>query len=168
MVRFRYLSWSEYGELVGALSNLVNSSGREFDVVVGIARGGLPVALAVADELEATLDFVTVKSYTGIAERRRPKILRTVTESVRGRRVLVVDDIVDHGETMKAVVRHLREDRPRLVRTAAIFTKPWTRFDPDFSLREVSNWVVFPYERREVERLRARPARLAETKKRGR
>jgi uncharacterized protein len=156
LVRFRYLTWSEYGDLVAALSNLVTSSGREFDVVGGIARGGLPVALAVADELEATLDFVTVKSYTGIAERKKPKILRTVTESVKGRRVLVVDDIVDHGETMEAVVGHLRGDKPRTVRTAAIFTKPWSRFDPDFSLREVSSWVVFPYERREVDRLRGR------------
>jgi uncharacterized protein len=156
MVRFRYLTWSEYGDLVGDLAKLIGSGGQEFDAVVGIARGGLPVALAVADELEATLDFVVVKSYTGIAERKKPKILRTVTESVKGRRVLVVDDIVDHGLTMDVVVRHLCEEKPRLVQTAAIFTKPWSRFDPDYSVRSVSGWVVFPYERREVDRLRGR------------
>ena len=76
MVRFRYLTWSEYGSLVTALAKRVASSGREFDVVVGIARGGLPVAMAVADEIEAGLDFVTVRSYTGIGERSRPRILK--------------------------------------------------------------------------------------------
>jgi len=154
LVRFRYLTWSEYGSLVTALAERVASSGREFDVVVGIARGGLPVAMAVADEIEAGLDFVTVRSYTGIGERSSPRILRTVTESVAGRRVLVVDDIIDHGETMQTVVGHLNGRRPGLLQTASIFTKPWSRFDPDFSLRKVASWVVFPYERREVDRLR--------------
>jgi len=37
---------------------------------------------------------------------------------------------------------------------AVLFKKPWTRFNPDYYLEVVDRWVVFPFERSEVNRLR--------------
>ena len=154
MPRFRYLGWAEYGRLLARLADAVASGGANFDLVIGIARGGLPVAMAVSDRLGARVDFVNVKSYTDIQVRTKPKILSTITEKIEGKRVLLVDDIVDGGATMETVAAYLQTLRPASVTTAALFTKPWSSKRADYSLGVTESWVVFPYERGEVARLR--------------
>jgi len=152
--KLRFLSWSQYGELVTKLSDEVASGGERFDLVIGIARGGIPVAMVVSDRLGTKVDFINVKSYTDVGERVKPRILTTITERITEKRVLVVDDLVDGGETMETVTRYLETERPLVMKTAVLFTKPWSSFVPDFSLQTVDTWVVFPYERGEVRRSR--------------
>jgi hypoxanthine phosphoribosyltransferase len=155
MPRLHYVSWSQYGELVTKLADSIESSEERFDLVIGIARGGLPVAMVVADRLGIKVDFVNVKSYTDVGERVKPKILSTMTEKITEKRVLVVDDLVDGGATMESMTEYLATQNPSSMKTAVLFTKPWSSFAPDFSLKVVDKWVVFPYERGEVRRSRA-------------
>ena len=154
MTDFRYISWAEYGNLAEALAEKVRSGGKAFDLVVGIARGGIPVAMVVSDRLGVKVDFINVKSYSGIAERSAPRILSTLTESVGGRRILLVDDLVDHGVTLDVLRRFLAEQKPELLQTAVLFKKPWSKTEPDYYLETVDKWIVFPFELNEVNRLR--------------
>ena len=154
MPRLRHIGWSEYGRLLDKLAKAVTADRVKFDLVIGVARGGIPVAMVVSDRLGAKVDFINVKSYDGIGTRTKPRILTTITENLRGERVLLVDDIVDQGDTMRAVTEYLRANSPAEIKTAALFTKPWSTVEPDFSLGVVESWVVFPYERGEVRRLR--------------
>ena len=154
MVTFRYVSWTMYGKLVEKLARKVSASRRRYDLVIGIARGGMPVAMVIADHLGTKLDIVNVKSYTGIAERLKPRILSTLTEDITGMSLLVVDDLVDGGHTIRTVVDFLGLESPTKVATAVIFKKPWSKFEPDFFVDTVDDWVVFPWEKGEVERLR--------------
>jgi hypoxanthine phosphoribosyltransferase len=153
--RLNYVTWAQYGEMVTKLADSVATSGEKFDLVIGIARGGMPVAMVVADKLGIKVDFLNVKSYTDVGERVKPKILSTITEKITNKRVLIVDDLVDGGDTMETITDYLSTQKPISIRTAVLFTKPWSTFTPDFSLRVVDNWVVFPYERGEVRRSRA-------------
>jgi uncharacterized protein len=153
--RFRYVTWPEYGRLLEQLAKMVASERRGFDLVIGIARGGLPVAMVISDRLGAKVDFINVKSYSGLGKRGKPKILTTITEEIRGERILLADDIVDEGHTMATVTEYLSTKEPASIKTAALFTKPWSVVHPDFSLGVLDAWVVFPYERGEVRRLRA-------------
>ena len=145
----KYVSWEEYGRLSERLSKKILESGGNFDLVVGIARGGFPVALVVADRLRAHIDFVNVKSYFGIDERGPPKILSTLIEDVKGRKVLVVDDLIDEGDTMETVTKYVRTRHPDSISTAVLFIKPWSGFKPNFFLKVVKEWIVFPWELRE-------------------
>jgi hypoxanthine phosphoribosyltransferase len=154
MPNFRYIGWSEYGNLAEALAEKVRATGKKFDLVVGIARGGIPVAMVVSDHLDVKVDFINVKSYSDIAKRTTPKILSTLTESVDGKRVLLVDDLVDQGDTLAFLKRYLAEQKPSLLETAVLFKKPWSKTEPDYSLESVSEWIVFPFELGEVNRLR--------------
>lgn len=154
MTEFRYISWPEYGNLAEALAEKVRSKGRKYDLVIGVARGGMPVAMVVSDHLGVKIDFVNVKSYNGIAQRGVPKIYSTVTEDIGGKNVLIVDDLVDQGDTMETVKQHLGEHRPKLLETAVLFKKPWSKIEPDYYLEVVDRWVVFPFELSEVNRLR--------------
>ena len=154
MAEYRYVSWPEYGNLAEALAQKVYSSGKKFDLVIGVARGGMPVAMVVSDHLDARIDFINVKSYVGIEERGTPRILSTLTEEITGKNVLIVDDLVDQGDTMKVVAEYLSERSPNLLEVAVLFKKPWTKFEPDYYLEVVDRWVVFPFEQNEVNRLR--------------
>lgn len=154
MAEFRYISWVEYGNLTEALAEKVRSAGKSFDLVIGIARGGIPVAMVVSDRLGVRIDFINVKSYSGIAERTSPRILSTLTENISGKRVLLVDDLVDHGVTMEMVKLHLKGQDPKLLETAVLFKKPWSKAEPDYCLEVVDKWIVFPFEVHEVNRLR--------------
>jgi hypoxanthine phosphoribosyltransferase len=155
MPNFRYISWSEYGNLAEALAEKVRADGRHYDLVVGIARGGIPVAMAVSDRLEVKIDFVNVKSYNDIGKRTAPRILSTLVEGVEGKDVLLVDDLVDQGDTLSLLKKYLTDQRPRSLRTAVLFKKPWSKTEPDYFLETTSEWVVFPFELGEMGRLRA-------------
>lgn len=165
MVGFRYISWDEYGTLTGALAEMVKATGRSFNLVVGIARGGIPVAMVVSDYLGVRIDFINVKSYSGIAKRTAPKVLSTLTESIKGKSVLVVDDLVDQGDTMEMVRGYLSKQRPKVLKTAVLFKKPWSRFEPDYFLESPDKWIVFPFELHEVERLRSAGGRTLQRDK---
>ena len=155
MPNFRYISWSEYGNLAEALAEKVRANGRRYDLVVGIARGGIPVAMVVSDHLNVKIDFVNVKSYNDIGKRTAPRILSTLVEGVEGKDVLLVDDLVDQGDTLAFMKKYLADQRPVSLETAVLFRKPWSKVGPDYFLETVSEWVVFPFELGEVGRQRA-------------
>jgi len=153
---FRYISWPEYGNLALALAEKVRAKGKKYDLVVGIARGGIPVAMVISDHLNVKVDFVNVKSYSDIGKRVPPKILSTLTEGVQGKDILLVDDLVDQGDTLTLMKGYLAEQKPKTLETAVLFKKPWSKTQPDFFLEEVSEWVVFPFELGEMGRLRSK------------
>lgn len=154
--RMLYLSWARYGRLAYALARRIKKRDGRFDIVVGIARGGVPLAMVVADVLDVKIDIINVKSYTGIGSgkeaRGKPRILTTLTGRIAGSDVLLVDDLIEHGDTMKSVIKYLRKDRPRSITTAVMFRKPWSGFEPDFFLATVDRWIVFPWDKHETAR----------------
>ena len=155
MPKFRYISWPEYGNLALALAEKVRAKGKKYDLVVGIARGGIPVAMVISDHLNVKVDFVNVKSYSDIGKRSPPKILSTLTEGIQGKDILLVDDLVDQGDTLTLMKGFLSDQKPKTLETSVLFKKPWSKTQPDFFLEEVSEWVVFPFELGEMGRLRA-------------
>jgi Hypoxanthine-guanine phosphoribosyltransferase len=69
---------------------------------------------------------------------------------VRGKSVLVVDDTVDTGETLLLVSEHLIKNRgASSVQIASLFVKLWAKVKPNFYVKEVDYWIVFPWELRE-------------------
>ena len=143
----RHIEWPEFGRLCEDLASAVKDSERKVDLVVGIARGGIPPAMVVADRLRVPIDFINVKSYTGVQQRGRVKIISTLFEDASNKHVLVVDDLVDQGETMDTILSFLADKHhPSQLITAALFMKPWSRFRPDFFVDTTEAWVVFPWE----------------------
>jgi len=165
MPKFRYISWSEYGNLADALGEKVRAAGKKYDLVVGIARGGLPVAMVVADHLDVKIDFVNVKSYSDVGKRSPPRILTTLTEKIDGKNILLVDDLVDQGDTMAFLKKYLTEMKPAVLETAVMFKKPWSKTEPDYYLENVSEWIVFPFELGEIGRLRAASGEVSDMEK---
>jgi hypoxanthine phosphoribosyltransferase len=153
MTKLSYLSWSSFGKESYSLAKKVKASKIQFDLVIGIARGGIPVAMVIGDLLNLEIDIVKVKSYTGIKERVKPKILTKLSKGIRGKKVLIVDDLIEYGDTMKTVMRYLNLQKPASIKTAVLYKKPWSTIEPDFHNKTVDTWIVFPWDIEETKRL---------------
>ncbi len=120
----------------------------EADTILAIARGGMSLGHALSMSLNVrNLQSIRCQSYDDVTQRNTVSILGECDFS-QSKRVLIVDDIVDSGKTLYALIPILRERYPNIIfTTAAIFTKPTALMQPDFSLHEALDWINFFWER---------------------
>ena len=139
----------------------VLESGFEPTLIIAIWRGGTPVGMALQEVLAycgVDSDHIAIRtsSYVGVGERGTVAVhgLNYIIKKIcREDRVLIVDDVFDTGNTIKAVVDEIttraRGNTPNEIRVAVPWFKPTrneTDMKPDFFLRETSEWLVFPHE----------------------
>jgi len=140
------------------LFNQIQSSGWSPEMNVGVGRGGLFVLRCLQDFYAAggvKIPYVVpaVERYDGIASTSTIRIRRLSRGDVEGRRVLVVDDVSDQGDSLLALVDLLRRDGAADVRTATVHFKPWSKLRPDFFVVETDSWIIYPWELYESIRL---------------
>lgn len=142
------LTWELFGNASRELSQQLVDSGWKPDLIVGVARGGLIPAGAVGYAVGIkAMGAINVEFYTDIGQTLpEPMILNPQldTESLRGKRVLVVDDVADSGKTLDLVV-NLLEETAEEVKSMVIYTKPTTIFEPDFSWKKTDLWINFAW-----------------------
>jgi uncharacterized protein len=142
------LTWDAFGAASRDLARRILADGFVPEVVVAIARGGLLPAGAIAYGLGVkNCGALNVEFYTGIGTvKDDPEVLPPEMDFdyLRERRVLLVDDVADSGRTLDLAVRMLRE-RGADMRSVVIYTKPTTIVQPDYSWKETSLWIDFPW-----------------------
>ena len=144
------LSWELFGELCRALAVKV---GREFDpdLIIGIAAAGVIPGAVIAAMLRR--DFFAVK----ISRRRddrvvreRPEVLSAAPPQAERKRVLLVDEICDTGETLRLALAAVRSVGPAEVRTATSLVRKGGH-RPDYFALETGGVVIFPWDREVLE-----------------
>jgi hypoxanthine phosphoribosyltransferase len=103
--------------------------GREV-VVVSLLRGSFIFAADLVREMDLTVnvDFMTTSSYGhGDTSTGRLEIVHDVRTDIAGKDVLIVDDILDTGITMRGVLDHLAQKNPRTLKTCTFLDKPSRR-----------------------------------------
>ena len=142
------LTWEVFGEASRYLSQEIVDSGWFPELIVGVARGGLIPAGAIGYAIGVkAMGAINVEFYTDIGETLpEPLVLspQLDMDSLAGKRVLVVDDVADSGKTLDLVVNLLKETAAE-VRSAVIYTKPTTIFEPDFSWKKTYQWINFAW-----------------------
>jgi len=142
------LTWDGFGAASRDLAREILADGFVPEVVVAIARGGLLPAGSIAYGLGVkNCGALNVEFYTGIGTvLDAPEVLRPAldTEYLGGRKVLLVDDVADSGRTLALAAGMLRE-RGADMRSVVIYTKPTTIIQPDYSWKETSLWIDFPW-----------------------
>jgi hypoxanthine phosphoribosyltransferase len=141
------VSWDELDRLVGVLADRV---GSDYDLVLAITRGGLVPAGILAYRLDLREILVAgVEFYTTGGLTHDAPIFGHFpdAELLRGRRVLVVDEVWETGETMAAVFERVLAAGGRPV-SAVIHYKPGrsrVALEPDFHAELAHGWVTYPY-----------------------
>ena len=119
--------------------------------VLSLLRGSFVYAadLVRAIDLNAKIGFMTTSSY-GHSETSSGtvKVVHDIPDNVEGWDVLIVDDIVDTGYTMKFVVEHIKKLNPASVKTCVLLDKPSRRkveITPDYRCFEIEDVFVVGY-----------------------
>ncbi len=149
---FEVPTWNQIYELLLNLADRVRKADFKPDVIVGVSRGGWPPARVISDFLgNPNIANVKAEFYLGVAQTKgEPVITQPVSTSVKGKKVLVVDEVADTGKSLRLVQSHLKEEGATEVKTLTVYYKPWSIMVPDWYGKETSRWIVFPWEIKET------------------
>ena len=142
------VTWDELDRLVGILAQRL--AGRSFDVLLAITRGGMVPAgmlayrLGLRDILVAAVEYYDERGQPG----PHPTFFQFPADPLlRGKRVLVVDEVWDSGTTIHAVTERVRQAGGEPT-TAVLHYKPERSVvpgRPDLHAVETDRWVVYPF-----------------------
>jgi hypoxanthine phosphoribosyltransferase len=142
------MDWNFFYNLARKVAKKINGSGYKPDLIVGLARGGWVLARILCD-LIGVKDLVSLKvEHWGVTATPdgKAKLKYPLKVDLDGKKVLIVDDITDTGESMRVAVEYIKSLNPSEVRTAALRHITSSKFKPDYFGEEMDwRWVIFPW-----------------------
>jgi uncharacterized protein len=147
---FLFLTWDELQNQCFKLVKRIKNQNLKLDRIVCISRGGLIVARILSDFLDLPISNFTIVSYVSVGITGKPKIAEKLVVDLKNESILLVDEIVDHGTTLKCALDYLKTKKPKKIYSLAPIIKPWTKVKPDYYLVKTKKWVVYPYELKET------------------
>jgi hypoxanthine phosphoribosyltransferase len=147
--RVRELSWAHFDQMVERLAREIQARYRP-DAVVGVAHGGVFLGGALAHALRA--EFFPVRITRRSRDQRKsgtkggkPRLLGEMPRELKGRRVLIVDDVAASGETLELAQRLARDVGSRQVKTASLIQRE-AGYAPTWTALATDDIVVFPWD----------------------
>jgi hypothetical protein len=122
------------------------------EIIVGVARGGTIPARILTDLLETPkTGTIQIEFYVDIAQTTlEPALKQTLTTQAMGKKILLVDDIVDSGRSLRLAITYLQEQGASEIKSATLYQKPQSITTPDFYEKQTTGWVVFPWDTKET------------------
>ena len=119
-------------------------------IVIGLLKGSVPFLAEIMKhiDLDIEIDFMDVSSYDGAESVGDVKINKDLDKSVKGESILLVEDIVDTGESIEHLMRSIRGHSPRSVEVATLFFKPGSYSKPipiKYRALEIGNEFIVGY-----------------------
>lgn len=149
-----YVSYDEYHNLIEKLAIKIHQSGWEFDTILCLARGGLRPGDILSRLFNKPLAIMSTSSYRSEAGTLHGNLdiahyITTPKGEIAGK-VLLVDDLTDSGQTLKAVTKQLKDNYAPIseLRSAVIWTKALSTFKPDYCVDYLPTnpWIHQPFE----------------------
>jgi uncharacterized protein len=135
------------------LSRKIKASGYMPDLIIAIGRGGYVPGRLICDFLLLNdLTSMKIEHYTRAADMQpETKIRYPIPVVISGKKVLIVDDITDTGDTLSLAVDYVWSLKPADVRTAVLQHKTCSSFVPDFYAQKIIKWrwIIYPWARYE-------------------
>ena len=148
-IRCELISWKQFYTLARQLALMIRESRFQPELIVAIGRGGYMPARIVSDYLDVfDLADIRIEHYRGVHKEHLARVRYPLAADASAKRVLLVDDVSDTGDTFDAAIRHLRNrGEPAEFRTAVLHHKAVSRFTPDFYSEVVSEWrwIIYPW-----------------------
>jgi hypothetical protein len=142
------LTYDLFGQAIRELAQAVADSDFTPDILLGIARGGLVPAGALAYALDCkNLFTLSVEFYTGVDARLEVPVMLPPFLDARdldSAKVLIVDDVADTGRTLE-LVHQFCAGHVSQARTAVLYEKPQSIIKSDFTWRHTDRWINFPW-----------------------
>jgi len=151
-MKFLRVKWDEVEKLCSSLAEQVR--GFKPDVLVGISRGGLVPVRLLSDILDnQNVAVMKIEFYKSIGETSGfPKITQPLVVNIKGKKVLVVDDVADTGRSLLVAKDYLMRQGAKEILIATLHFKPTSAFKPDHFVKTTDAWLIYPWEVNEVKR----------------
>lgn len=156
-------TWQEVDVICRQLAAKIH---EPFDVVVCVLRGGAIPGVILANYLD--IDQVLAIKVMQRGQMRGAGLGSGAYEAeqgivtvplnslaLEGKRVLVVDDVLDSGESMRVVLLEIARQKPAIVKLAVMQKKDYSAIEPDFYVEVKRNWLFYPWmSDRELEQMK--------------
>lgn len=135
------VDWLLFGELCRALALRV-AHDYEPEVVLGVAKAGVIPGVVVASILQSEFASMVVTRTEADSD---PVLVSGPPSTIRGRRVLIVDETCDTGSTMRLALNEVLALKPLEVRTAVSIKTG--KYMPDYHSFETESFIILPWDR---------------------
>jgi hypothetical protein len=136
-------SWDELHENIRDIARNIKKDNYHPDIVIALSRGGFVPARVICDLL-IIKDLVSIKvDHWGVTANKDGKahLRYPIDVDLTGKKVLIVDDITDSGESMILAKDFVKKLNPKEIKTAAIFHFRHSKFVPDYYSKELVDWI---------------------------
>ena len=137
-----HATWAEIFELLESIQAQLECAAFKPEIILAPKSGAWIPAKILQDKLgECDVVSCSILNTWG-----NPLI--AIIEGIKGSRVLVLDDIIDTGKTIRLILSQLVEYGPAEMLTATLYWKKRSNYHPTWNGKEVpgKEWVVFPWE----------------------
>ena len=119
-----------------------------FDIMLGVARGGLVLAYYIASKINISKFYtIRLKSYNEMKQNEIEIIQEPPWEKMKGKKVLVIDDLIDQGNTAKFVMNLLKIHQIENYKFAVLADKQKNpNIKPDYFIKHIKKWILFFWE----------------------
>lgn len=122
------ISQEEVDKKIRSLGEQISKdyAGKELHLIC-VLKGGVFITCELAKNIDVplSLDFMSVSSYgDGFVSSGRVKIIKDLDDSIEGKEVLIVEDIIDSGNTLKYLVDLLYSRKPSSIKICTLLDKP--------------------------------------------
>lgn len=149
--RCRIVSWNEIEKWCKVVAKKVKEDGYIPDVIIGLARGGLVPARLLSDYMHIKDLYAVKTEHWGITATAdgEARLAQPLHVDIRGKKVLVVDDITDTGKSLRLALSHIFELGPSEVRSATLLHITHSSYEPNYYAETVPadnwTWFIFPW-----------------------
>ncbi len=147
--RCELVTWEHFYELARKLSLIMFETSFQPNIIVAIGRGGCIPARVICDYLDIfDLDVIKIEHYHGVHKEKTAMLRYPLSADISGKRVLLVDDVSDTGDSFDVAIQHLLENgEPAELKTAALHHKIVSGYMPDYYAEVVHEWrwIIYPW-----------------------
>jgi len=133
-----------YNEFKEDLIQLTQQIDKEFDTILPISRGGLSMGQMLGEYYNLRKVYaINTIGYEGSRKLEEVKVFN-IPDLSDSKEVLIVDDIIDSGDTLVEVLKILEKEYPAITfYTASIFYKSTAIIKPTWWVKEPNGWIEF-------------------------
>ncbi len=149
--RCKLVTWNEIEKWVKMIVKKMKEDNFRPEIVVGLSRGGLIPARLISDYLQVKDLYAVKTEHWGITASPdgSARITQKLPISVEDKKVLVVDDITDTGQSLSLAVDHIISYKPKELRSATLLHITHSKYVPNYYAEIVPEekwtWFIFPW-----------------------
>ena len=123
----QYISKEEIDNIVTEIANKINNSNTEKPLFISVLNGSFLFAADIMRRItipNAEISFIKLSSYDGMKSNGEISELIGIKNNISGRNIILLEDIVDTGNTLEKIIELLTQEQVSSIKVATLLFKP--------------------------------------------